>query len=450
MLAALFAVLGVAGVFMLRNNAIVIDWSAVHQTIDGFGAATGDDPVAISDSLMNFFYSTADQGIGLTFIRVKIYPNFDACVADNTNASQCINAPGATLTGGALANLQAAAARGATVWAAEWTPPKTMKTSASYSTGAMIGNRATYTELASIMENYVGLLADTHKIPVYAVSVQNEPDYSATDHETTIWTAQQLHDFIPYLRSALNAGGHRSTRIMVGEQSEWRFDSTSLAMGDASTAASVDILAAHNYDQKNPSKPPTFPNFTRQRVWETEVSTINDAYDGSIGNALIWAQRIHYSLSAARINAWHYWHLSGVPNDYTDNQALTDRNGTIALRAYAIGNWSKFVRPGWHEIEVGNSGSLLATAFQDQTGIQFAIVVVNKASSPVQGQAFLVGAAVRDSVIPWITSSTQSLVRQSPVAVAGGRFVYSVPARSVVTFVGRRAPGAALDTASRQ
>src|SRR6185295_7861644 len=118
------------------------------------------------------------------------------------------------------------------------------------------------------------------------------------------------------------------------------------AMGDPAVASRVGILAAHNYDQRDPSSPPKIPNLTSQRVWQTEVST-PDPFDGSMTNALVWARRMHYFLSAARVNAFHYWYLTPGPNNH-DNQTLVDLNGRVALRAYAIGNWSRFVRRGWH------------------------------------------------------------------------------------------------------
>ena len=44
---------------------------------------------------------------------------------------------------------------------------------------------------------------------------------------------------------------------------------------------------------------------------------------------------------------------------------------------------------------------------------------------------------VADSVTPWITSASLSLASQSTVAVANSSFTYTLPALSVVTFVGQ-------------
>ena len=44
-------------------------------------------------------------------------------------------------------------------------------------------------------------------VNLYAISVQNEPNYNTTNYESCLWTGQQFHDFLPYLYSALSNNG---------------------------------------------------------------------------------------------------------------------------------------------------------------------------------------------------------------------------------------------------
>jgi O-glycosyl hydrolase len=155
-----------------------------------------------------------------------------------------------------------------------------------------------------------------------------------------------------------------------------------------------------------------------------------------MANALMWARRVHYFLSAARVNAFHHWYLTPGPNN-RDNQTLVDSNGRVALRAYAIANWSRFVRPGWHAVAVRSRGPLLVTAFQSETRSNAAIVAVNDQPAAAVGWRFEVGSAVTGSVTPWLTSTDSTLKAQPPVPVVDGAFSYSLPPRAVVTFVGR-------------
>ena len=66
--------------------------------------------------------------------------------------------------------------------------------------------------LPADFQNYANQLANyavamnNAGVPVYAISIQNEPDYTAT-YESCIWSAQQLHDFVPHLSSALSTAG---------------------------------------------------------------------------------------------------------------------------------------------------------------------------------------------------------------------------------------------------
>ena len=124
--------------------------------------------------------------------------------------------------------------------------------------------------------------------------------------------------------------------------------------------------------------------------------------------SLRWdASQIHYYLTNARVNYWGYWLLDGN-SDYSDNQALTDKNSNIAKRAYAIGNWSRFVLPGSHMVSVKNATSLLVTAFTNPEGNSGTVVTVNNGNSPVS-VTYSVGTSMGSKVTPYLTSSSADL-----------------------------------------
>ena len=84
------------------------------------------------------------------------------------------------------------------------------------------------------------------------------------------------------------------------------------------------------------------------------------------------------------------------------------------------------------------AGSAFISAFNDTNSGLFAIVAVNTNGSTAISQTFnLNNFPIVTSVTPWITSATLSLSNQSPVAVSGSSFSYTLPALSVVTFVGQ-------------
>jgi len=260
-------------------------------------------------------------------------------------------------------------------------------------------------------------------VPVYAVSVQNEPDL----HTSCTWTARQIHDYIPYLYATLSGAGYSSVKIMIEEQSGWNNTLSTTAMNDPAIAAKVGILAEHAYVGK-PSRL-LWSNMTTQHVWQTEVSDLNP-YDGSITSGLKYATEIHNWLTTAMVNSWHYFDLA-LFNDVNDNEGLTDNALNVAKRAYAIGNFAKFVRSGWTRVDVTNATGLLVSAYRGRSGA--AIVVINHGSA-VNNQMFSVGTTMGSSVIPWITSSTLNLSSQTPVIVSSRAFTYTIPAKSIVTF----------------
>jgi len=176
---------------------ITVNWADVHQRIDGFGASSAWR-TSITTAQADMFFS-ATNGIGLSFLRNHIAP-------DGTTTE--------------LSIMQQAVARGAQVWSAPWSPPAAWKDNNNVNSGGHL--------LASHYQDYANQLAayavsmQSSGVPLYAMSIQNEPDYTAS-YESCLYTSQEMHDFIPYLRAALNAQGLTSTKILAGEQSPWSF-----------------------------------------------------------------------------------------------------------------------------------------------------------------------------------------------------------------------------------
>jgi glucuronoarabinoxylan endo-1,4-beta-xylanase len=419
----------------------VVDWNTVHQRIDGFGASSAFTGAGLTAAQCDMFFST-NTGIGLSLLRNHIVP------AGSTSATAT---PSSYETG----IMQQAQARGAKVWSTPWTPAAGLKstndiydsnfaTDGGLNGGSYLGsgNNATNLTYASQLANYVYSMSNTYGINIYAISVQNEPDANVTSYEACQWTGPQIHDFTTNLYNALVAKGVGSTKIIIPESESWSGD-TGLytpTLNDPNTAAVVGIIADHNYDgidmEHGATTIPAAIPSNGKALWETEVST-GGAFDGSITDAMYWATRIHLFLTSAQANAWHYWWLiSQVPGNY----GLTDTNGTPALRMFVLGNYSRFVRPGYYRMGVTNTTSALISAYQETNSGTFVIVAINTNASTAISQTFaLINRNIASATVtPWITSSTlYSTNSQSPVAVSGSSFTYTLPAMSVVTFVGQ-------------
>jgi glucuronoarabinoxylan endo-1,4-beta-xylanase len=388
----------------------VVDWNDVHQRIDGFGASSAWDG-SWTTAQADMFFST-NIGVGLSLLRTRI-------------------APGGTTVENSI--MQMARDRGARVWSAPWSPQASFKSNNSTTNGGIFlsaSNRAYASQLAG----YVANMTNTYKVNLYAISIQNEPDVSA-GYESCLWTAPQIHDFATNLYSALVASNVAGTKIILAEDENWQTNYYYTAMNDPAVATNVGIIACHNYDGSPPGGiPAALSKFANPNaaLWETEVSTFG-AFDGSINDALYWAGRIHLFMTVAQANAWHYWWLVDLNND---NEGLTDNSGNPAKRMYVLGNYSKFVRPGYYRIGVSNNATTSISAYKDTNSGGFAIVAVNYSSMTVT-QTFNLKNFITGTVTPWITSRNLSLASQSPIVLTNVSFSYPLPALSIVTFAGQ-------------
>jgi O-glycosyl hydrolase len=130
-------------------------------------------------------------------------------------------------------------------------------------------------------------------------------------------------------------------------------------------------------------------------------------------------------------SAWLYWWYQTS----SDNEGLVLQSGTMTKRCYTIGNYSKFVRPGYVMVDVtGNSNTnLLLSAFTGTGGT--VIVAINKSASAVSVPITITGGTAPASCTPNVTSSSADLTAGTAVTVTGGTFTASLGATSVTTFV---------------
>jgi glucuronoarabinoxylan endo-1,4-beta-xylanase len=392
-------------------QSCLVDGNIVNQRIDGFGASSAFSGRTWSSSQANMFFSTNHNiiytGIGLSLLRNQIQPGGFASASE-------------------IGLMKMAQAAGARIWSTPWTPQASFKDNNNTIGGNF--NSKFNQAYASQLAGYVASMQKVNGVYIYALSIQNEPDANV-NYVSCHWSPQQFHDFIPYLYNALMAANVPSTKIMLPESQNWNDPQhlAATAMNDPDVATDVDIVADHDYGGGNGPQ----PGYGKTH-WETEVSTF-DAYNGSITNAMYWANQFHQFMTSAQVNAYHFWWLTPSGND---NEGLTDQNGNAAKRMYALGNFSRFIRPGYYRIGVNNTASMaLISAYQYPNSGDIAIVAINTGTASINQSFSLTNLPVPASMTPWVTSGTLSLSNQTDVTVIGSSFNYTLPAQSVVTFV---------------
>jgi O-glycosyl hydrolase len=114
------------------------------------------------------------------------------------------------------------------------------------------------------------------------------------------------------------------------------------------------------------------------------------------------------------------------------------KNGSSTKRYYTLGNYSKFVRPGYVMVEVaGNDNAdLLLSAFKGTDGT-VVVVAINKGAATATVPIAIAGGAAPAMMTPNVTSATDNLKAGTAVPVTGGSFMASLPSKTVTTFVGK-------------
>lgn len=424
-----------------------INSSTTYQTIDGWGASTGyaESNANVDSAQADCFFLYSSNGscdvgsgvsIGLSWIRIQ----------DNNTANGAPDLP----------TLQSAVARGASV---------------------LLGFNPT---VALSSSNYASLASyDVAKIQYFqaqgitisAVSPVNEPQYMGNGSTT----AAEIDTFIAdYLWPAMNSAGVGSIPLIMPENSGWfATDYATACINDTDCSSHVPVVAQHGYWDAIGNQgadgfsggymccadyaavtPPS--SVASKRLWMTEVNggespcpgTTNlAAYNSSMGDALVYAHNIHDFLTGSNGawtpygSAWFYWNLEsagpGSGASGSCNDGLTDDAFNPAQRYYAIGNFSKFVRPGQVRIAATPTPqtNVYVTAFMNQSTGAFEIVAINENSNTIS-QSFSLSGVSTTSVTPWITSASLDLTEQTAVPVTSGSFTFTLPASSVTTFVG--------------
>ncbi len=223
------------------QSGVVINFTDVHQRIDGFGAA---DPWigTLSDAQADLFFSPTN-GIGLSILRVGIDENGNDMAA--------------------YSNATKAAARGAIVWGAPWTAPAAWKDNGNVNNGGHL-LPAQYDAWATRLAAFAGKLQQNAGVPLYGVSAQNEPDYQAS-YPSMLYTNQEMANFVKVLGPKVAALNPRP-KLLAPEVSSWgaTWGFSSAILSDSVAAPYLDLIAVHQYGGISAPQPSARP------IWETE------------------------------------------------------------------------------------------------------------------------------------------------------------------------------------
>lgn len=333
--------------------------------------------------------------------------------------------------------LRAAVARGANhVVAFAKSPPYWMTYSGSV-TGARNGaddnlrreHEATFAEyLATVVSNLTvldGVRFDT-------VTPMNEPratwwELGHRQEGAHMSVAQQAR-MIHLLRAALDRHGVRAT-IVASEDHCERSTWESVSAYDAATLNNISHIVAHTYWANDSVRLRQLADTTGKPLWVSE-------YGDGERSGLRLARRIRDDIVNLRAQAWIYWQFAdnvgawGLVYNRLDGRDTSYRK---TRKFHVMGQFSRFIRPGFQIIAVDDGDSLAA---YDPALRRIIIVSVNDRPAARDVVFQINGAATRaETARAYRTSQQEDMQPLPPPAVADGSFTAHLPARSVTTFV---------------
>lgn len=450
----LAAALPLASTAHARSSG-TLDWSRIAQEIDGFGASAA---FHMAQNLRNFPEPQRAQALDALFSQTKgagfsIVRNF---VGDGGSWGTPVNGPAPSIepqegvwnwTGDEeeIWFMQEAAARGCTRYMSTvWSPPAWMKDNGNVVGGRLRSDK--YRAFADYLSMYVRGYKEHHNIEIYGISPANEPDVNVK-YSSCHWTGEEFHTFLKEALIPVFTRDKITAKLILGEHSAWTEEPVLASLEDPATAPRVDIVAAHAYGAvaRTPFAPVSIragslitAQHLKKKIWQTEVANLGKNFPG-LRDALYWAKVLHTHVAENGVNAWLYWWaLSQYGNSGGSliHLDLEKKTWTADKRLYTLGNYSRFVRPGYFRVnmEADTTPGVLVSAFKNEPTRQLVVVAINE-NEGAQDLELRLASAGASVAAPYRTSETEDLAALPELRIADNTLQATLAPGSVTTFV---------------
>jgi glucosylceramidase len=379
------------------STNIDVNPSTTYQTMDGFGAAMTDSAAYLingssaRNSIMNDLFSSS--GIGLNFVRLPMGASdislnnysYDDTAGDTSLSHFSVGHDTAYI----IPIMQQARSLSPSlkILATPWSAPGWMKIG-----GTFVGNcngssnylqNALYTTYANYFVKFVQAYQNTYNLPIYMVSMQNEPHNCNSTYATMSMEPGDQATFSNNLRTALNNAGFSGIKILGWDHNWYENNSPSTYPASVLGASnSVSAIGWHCYAGPTPGAQAVgttlhnqYPSISQYMTectggsWATNAAS-NFVWD--LQNLLIEPTR-NWSKGSL------YWSIALDPNGNPHTGGCVGCRGMVTVNGgsytknedyYAWGHFSKFVQPGAVRVDstdLGN-GSIETAAFKNPDG----------------------------------------------------------------------------------
>lgn len=194
------------------------------------------------------------------------------------------------------------------------------------------------------------------------------------------------------------------------------------------------IVAAHSYFTSSPFEEAektrrqvhnSISRISGLKFWQSEYCILGDN-DGEINGAgkdtgiipaLYVAKLIYNDLVNANATAWQWW-LAISPYDYKDGLVYIDKHKTdgqyhSSKMMWALGNYSRFVRPGMKRAELRLSApGIYASAYIDENKKHAVIVAINESKAGKNIHCAIEGNTIAQKADVFLTTAGKDLVKE--------------------------------------
>jgi len=392
-----------------RSSALTIrvDESIQYQTIDGFGASLTDSSAWLLDRKLakeqrkELLETLFDQskGIGLSVLRQPMGAS-DFALSDYSYDDVAVGEKDPTLAKFSIEHDRAyiipilkealSLNPNLKIIASPWSPPRWMKTSQSMIQGALPAEA--YTAFANYFVKFVEAYADAG-IPIYAITMQNEPLHIPGNYPGMGMTAIEQAAFLrDYLGPALREAG-LTTKVLVFDHNWDLIEFPIRVLSDPKAAAYAAGTATHCYGGVATAQMELHERFPDKEIWMTECS----GGEWQKGNLL--EQQIRLIINSTRnwaktVVLWnlaldqnHEPYLGGCTTCrgvVTVNHSASPTQVVRTVDSTALAHVSKFLKPGSRRIASNSfdQGSLEDVAFQNLDG-SVVLLVLNSSGAPL-------------------------------------------------------------------
>lgn len=448
-------------------TAIEVYPGTSYQTIQGWGTSlawwaegTGGwssttDKQALADAL----FSPTD-GLGLNIVRY----NIGATTPTDTCAAQM-------RVGGAVPSFEQSS--GSYDWTQD--PNQMWMLRAAQSLGANVFQGIAYSAPAWMTENdcsagattagadnlasseygpYAQYLATVAQhfdqnfgIPLSTIEPFNEPVQtswsSTTDQQGMNLGTSARNAILPDLKADLAADGiGAETAISASDEYSIAGSVSDLKAYSSAALATISQINTHGYSGGDGD--PLYEQGVRDNL-PVEMSEWGDATQSSeMAAGLDLSQQILTNEQQLHPSSWVSWQGADGPDNggniddlwglvWTDISSGGNGTLTFPSRYYVMGNYSKFIRPGYRMIQ--NTDPNTFTAYDPGTQ-SLVIVATNPNASSESLNYDLSGfTSTGSQASAYQTDATENLATLSPAAVSGGSLAVTLPADSVTTYV---------------